>query len=54
MIVPVTVTGSVVVCFLSVELGCPNASCATSEQASVTIIFFMMPPFLMGKCLERV
>jgi hypothetical protein len=54
MIVPVTVTGSVVVCFLSVEFGCPNASCATSRQASVTIIFFMMPPFLMGKSLELV
>jgi hypothetical protein len=54
MVVPVTVTGSAVVCLLSVEFGCPNASRATSRQASVTIIFFMMSPFLMDKCLEPV
>jgi len=52
MNVPVTVIGSVVVCLLCFEFVCPNASGATSEQTRATIIFFMMPPFLMSQSLE--
>ena len=44
MIAPVTVIGSVVVCFLFVELGCANANEANSKQTSVTIVLFIMPP----------
>jgi hypothetical protein len=44
MTAPVTVTGSVVVCFLFVELGCANANGASSKQASVTIVPFILPP----------
>src|SRR2546430_9818459 len=36
---PVTVIGSVVVCFLFVEPGCANANGASSKQASITIVF---------------
>jgi hypothetical protein len=44
MIPPVTVIGSVVVCFLFVDPGCANANGASSNQASVITMFFMMPP----------
>ena len=55
MIVPVTVIGSiaVVLCLSRAEPGRANASGATSKQVRVTIIFFMMPPFLMSKSLRQ-
>ena len=52
MIAPVTVIGSVVVCLFFVALGCANANGAISEQARVTIVLFIMPPFLMSKLPE--
>ena len=42
MIAPVTVTGSVAVCFLCVELVCANASGAiTAQLARVRMVFFV-------------
>jgi hypothetical protein len=54
MTAPVTVIGSAVVCFLFVELGCANAKGASSKQTSMTVVLFMMPPFLMSKLPEVV
>jgi hypothetical protein len=54
MIAPVTVTGSVVVCFLFVEPGCANANGASSKQASVTIVLFIFASFFMSEFPEVV